>query len=148
MKVFIPDQFTRFLIFALAFVFIADLLVYALKEWKRISSLDASGKETKGSFTNIRAEIVRRKLKSTADLAYRTETGEEIRWLWQKGFFDEEVLLFRNTDKKRLDVTVKYDPRDPKNMYVADCYNRRKHLLVIVLCFISAAALAYCLLAA
>ena len=145
MKIFTPDALTRYLLFALACFFIMDLLVYALKEWRRIGRIDSKGMKTKGVFTNIRSELVKRKMKSTADLAYTDHMGKEIRYLWQKGFFDEEVLLFRNTDKKKLDVTVCYDPDNSVDMYVEECYNRKKHLLVMILCVISSMALLYCL---
>ncbi|MBQ6222178.1 MAG: hypothetical protein IJJ44_06175 [Solobacterium sp.] len=148
MKFYTPDHLTRFLIFAAGCFFIVDLLAYAVKEWRRISHLNRTGTEVKAVFTNIKSEIIKRKMKSTADLAYTTQNGETIRYLWEKGFFDEEVLLFRNTDKKKLDVTVKYDPENPKDMYVVDCYNQKKHILVMGLCVLSAVTLGYCLLIA
>ena len=64
MKIFTPDALTRYLLFALACFFIMDLLVYALKEWRRIGRIDSKGMKTKGVFTNIRSEIVKRKMKS------------------------------------------------------------------------------------
>ncbi len=146
MKIYMPDNLTRFLLFALVCFFIADLLVYALKERDRITRLERTGIKTKGVFTNIHSEIIKRKMKSTADLAYTDQTGRQIRYLWQKGLFDEEVLLFRNQDKKKLDVTVVYDPGRPENMYVVECYNPKKHRLIIGLCAVSAFALLYCLL--
>lgn len=146
MNIFQLDVVSKFLLFAVLCFFSGDLLKFALGEKKRIDRLMKTGTETTGEFTNIRSEIVKRKMKCTADLAYKDQNGETIRWLWQKGLFDEEVLLFRNTGVPSVKVKVIYDPENPKDMVVKDCYNPRKHKLVIGLCIAAVIAFGITLL--